>query len=183
MDLDPFRPNLPPQSEAAQNYSFWKESWARLKCNGAAMFGFYALCILLFMAIVGPYISPYTYYETHLHLKNLSPSSEFWFGTDELGRDLFTRVWWGARISLLVGIVASLIDPLLDPLLARRYPSHGCHRLWNHHNYHSFDHDGLDQYGANRSRSNPSDSGIGLCEGIPMPWSLPISRSLSPSHP
>jgi len=74
------------------------------------MMGLCVLCLLLFMAIVGPFLTPYTYYETHLHLKNEPPSGRFWFGTDELGRDLFTRVWWGARISLLVGIVASMID-------------------------------------------------------------------------
>jgi oligopeptide transport system permease protein len=62
------------------------------------------------MSILGPWISPYNYYETHLSLKNTPPCREFWFGTDELGRDLFTRIWWGARISLFVGIAASLID-------------------------------------------------------------------------
>ena len=57
-----------------------------------------------------PLLTPYAYYETHLPLKNLPPLLEFWFGTDELGRDLFTRIWWGARISLFVGITAALID-------------------------------------------------------------------------
>ncbi|NGX39956.1 MAG: Oligopeptide transport system permease protein OppC [Chlamydiae bacterium] len=98
------------KEEPPATYNFWKESWARLKSNRWAMFGLWTLSALIFMAIVGPFISPYTYYETHLHLKNEPPSPQFWFGTDELGRDLFTRVWWGARISLLVGIVASLID-------------------------------------------------------------------------
>jgi oligopeptide transport system permease protein len=43
-------------------------------------------------------------------LKNLPPSLQFWFGTDELGRDLFTRIFWGARLSLFIGIAASFID-------------------------------------------------------------------------
>jgi oligopeptide transport system permease protein len=89
---------------------FWSDGWRRLKSSPAAMFGLFCLIFLLIMAVIGPWLTPYTYYETHLHLKNLPPSSQFWFGTDELGRDLFTRVWWGARISLFVGIVASLID-------------------------------------------------------------------------
>lgn len=46
-------------------------------------------------------------------MKNQPPSSTYWFGTDELGRDLFTRCWWGARISLFVGISASLIDLII----------------------------------------------------------------------
>lgn len=91
-------------------YNYWQDSWSRLQGNRVAMAGLFMLLLLIFMAIIGPLLTPYTYYETHLHLKNLPPSSQFWFGTDELGRDLFTRVWWGARISLLVGIVASLID-------------------------------------------------------------------------
>ncbi len=100
-----FNPNI-----SAEHFNYWQDSWRRLKTNKMAMIGFYALVVLIFMAIVGPFLTPYTYYETHLHLKNSSPSTQFWFGTDELGRDLFTRVWWGARISLLVGIAASLID-------------------------------------------------------------------------
>ena len=98
------------QTKKMVKYNFWSESWFRLKLNKASMLGLYILSFLFFMAIVGPFLTPYTYYETHLHLKNLPPSTQFWFGTDELGRDLFTRVWWGARISLLVGIVASFID-------------------------------------------------------------------------
>lgn len=98
------------EQDPTVTYNFWKESWERLKLNKASMMGLYVLVFLFVMAILGPFLTPYTYYETHLHLKNLPPSTQFWFGTDELGRDLFTRVWWGARISLLVGIVASLID-------------------------------------------------------------------------
>ena len=77
------------------------------------MFGLYMLGFLIIMALVGPLLTPYPYYETHLPLKNLPPSAEFWFGTDELGRDLFTRIWWGARISLFVGITAAVIDLIL----------------------------------------------------------------------
>lgn len=90
--------------------SYWQDAWNRLKANKLAMTGLIFLILLVFAAAVGPFISNYTYYETHLQLKNLPPSSTFWFGTDELGRDLFTRIWWGARISLFVGISASLID-------------------------------------------------------------------------
>ncbi len=60
--------------------------------------------------VIGPSISGYAYDGIHLPLKNSPPSLEFWFGTDELGRDVFTRVWYGARISLCVGLLAALID-------------------------------------------------------------------------
>ncbi len=65
------------------------------------------------MAAIGPLLTSYTYYETHLPLKNQLPSLQFWFGTDELGRDIFTRIWWGARISLFVGITAATIDLII----------------------------------------------------------------------
>ena len=85
----------------------------KLKANRPALFGLAILLLLLIMAIIGPALSPYTYYQTHLPLKNQPPSLTFWFGTDELGRDLFVRCWWGARISLFVGLAASLIDVII----------------------------------------------------------------------
>ena len=98
---------LPPPS------SYWSDARKRLKSNPLAVGALLILAMLILMAIIGPWLTPYTYYETHLSLKNLPPSAAFWFGTDELGRDLFTRVWWGARISLFVGISASVIDLMI----------------------------------------------------------------------
>lgn len=71
---------------------------------------------ILLMAICGPIFSGYTYYETDLALKNHPPSFQNWFGTDDLGRDVFTRVWYGARISIFVGISAAFIDLLIGIL-------------------------------------------------------------------
>jgi len=102
--------SLESHNETLSYASFWQEGWIRFRSNKLALIGSMLLVLLFLMAIFGPLLTPYTYYETHLNLKNLPPSSKFWFGTDELGRDLFTRVWWGARISLFVGIMASLID-------------------------------------------------------------------------
>ncbi len=69
-----------------------------------------SLLILTSLAILVPWVSPYSYSEIHLEMKNSPPSIRFWFGTDELGRDIFTRIWWGARISLFIGCSAALID-------------------------------------------------------------------------
>jgi oligopeptide transport system permease protein len=91
-------------------YSFWQNSWRRFTYNRLALVGAATLGLLIVMAVVGPMLSGYTYYDLHLELKNHPPSWQFWFGTDELGRDLFTRVWYGARISLFVGITAAFID-------------------------------------------------------------------------
>ncbi len=100
----------------APSVSYWQDAWRRLKRNRLAMFGLSSLCLLMVMAIAGPFLSHFTYYETQLSLKNEAPNATFWFGTDELGRDLFTRCWWGARISLFVGITASLVDLVIGVL-------------------------------------------------------------------
>lgn len=81
---------------------FWK--------NPRGKMGTVLLSIILFFLVIGPYLSGYSYDEMHLASKNLPPSLRFWFGTDDLGRDVFTRVWYGARISIFIGIIAALID-------------------------------------------------------------------------
>ncbi len=93
--------------------SFWQDVWRRLKGNKVAMAGLATLILLALFAIFAPLLSSHPYYETNLVSKNQSPSREFWFGTDDLGRDMLSRIAWGARISLFVGITAALIDVIL----------------------------------------------------------------------
>ncbi|MGM7702892.1 ABC transporter permease [Pseudalkalibacillus sp. Hm43] len=90
--------------------SFWKDVWMRFRKNKLALSGVVLLALLLFMAIFGPMMTPYNYYENNLEAVNEAPSAEHWFGTDNLGRDMFTRVWEGARISLFIGFSAAVID-------------------------------------------------------------------------
>lgn len=80
------------------------------------MIGLSLLGAIIFFTLFGPLISGYRYEETHLALKNSPPSSLFWFGSDDLGRDIFTRIWYGARISLTVGFLAAAIDLLVGVL-------------------------------------------------------------------
>ncbi len=68
------------------------------------------LALIALLAIFVPQLAPYTISETHLEIKNSPPSLSHWFGTDELGRDLFVRSFFGVRISLFVGIAAAAID-------------------------------------------------------------------------
>lgn len=93
--------------------SYWKGSWIRFKNNPLALSGIIVLVSLILLAIFVPMLSPYTYYDTNLSLKNQSPSWNHLFGTDELGRDIFTRIFYGARISLFVGLTAATIDLVL----------------------------------------------------------------------
>lgn len=95
---------------------YWQDAFWRFCQNRYALLGALLLLTLFTFALCGPWFSPYPYDETHLALKNLPPSSQFWFGTDSLGRDIFTRIWWGARISLLVGLSAATIDLIIGVL-------------------------------------------------------------------
>ncbi|WP_429844692.1 ABC transporter permease [Brevibacillus sp. FIR094] len=82
----------------------------KLLKNKLAMLGLFIILALIGMAIIGPNLVPYSYSDQSLLTKNQEISAEHWFGTDELGRDMFARTWYGARISLTIGIVAALID-------------------------------------------------------------------------
>lgn len=90
--------------------SFWKDVFIRFNKNKLALAGLVLLFLLIVMAIIGPMISGYTYDKNDLLNTNQPPSSEHLFGTDDLGRDVFTRVWFGARISISIGLAAALID-------------------------------------------------------------------------
>jgi oligopeptide transport system permease protein len=93
--------------------SYWIDAFDRLKANRLATVACCLLICISLMAIFAPLFSSHSYYEIHLQLKNQPPSRTLWF---ELGRDIFTRCWWGARISLFVGVSASLIDLVVGVL-------------------------------------------------------------------
>lgn len=90
--------------------SYWQDAWRRLNQNKMAMLGLYIILGILVLAIFGPIFSRYSYSDQFLDKQGLPPCAEFWFGTDTLGRDMFVRVLYGARISLAVGFVASFIN-------------------------------------------------------------------------
>ncbi|MFD2371844.1 ABC transporter permease [Brevibacillus sp. GCM10020057] len=100
------------QSEAIKrpSLSFWADVWRRLKMNKVAMVSLIFIAVLVVAAIVVPFVTTNDYFTTDLAGKNKKPSAEHWFGTDDLGRDMFVRIWYGARISLEVGLAAAFID-------------------------------------------------------------------------
>lgn len=90
--------------------------WMCLFKSKSALIGIFLLSFITLMALFGPLMSRYSYESIHLEIKNQAPSLLHWFGTDDLGRDLFTRTWYGARISLSIGIAAALIDVVFGVL-------------------------------------------------------------------
>lgn len=92
-----------------QQSSLWSDAWRRLLANKAAVAGGFVLLILIVLAIFAPWIAPHSYSYQNLDLGAQPPSAEFLLGTDTLGRDLFSRILYGARVSLLVGFVATAV--------------------------------------------------------------------------
>ena len=98
------------------NISYLKDAWRRLKKNPVAMGALFVLIGLILMSVLAPIIRNMDYETVVTSKKNLSPNSEFWFGSDGMGRDLFTRVWIGARVSISIAIVATIIDIVIGCL-------------------------------------------------------------------
>lgn len=94
---------------SAVSLSYWGDVWRRLKGNRPAVLGLAVIIVLVFFALVGPYFTGYTYDQQDLGMTNQPPGAGYWFGTDYLGRDILTRILYGARISLMIGFVTSLI--------------------------------------------------------------------------
>ncbi|PLT30378.1 oligopeptide ABC transporter permease [Peribacillus deserti] len=119
--------------------SYWQDAWIRLKKNKGAIFGLIIVILITLLAIFAPVFSSHTYREQNLALSKLPPKipvlehvgflgvdgkdkdgfdvykaknvkEYYWFGTDDLGRDQWVRVWQGTRISLLIAVAAALID-------------------------------------------------------------------------
>lgn len=92
--------------------SLWLDAWLRLRHNRAAMVGLFMLLIIGITCIVLPSIGDFLKdpNKTDLINRNLKPSAENWFGTDHLGRDLFSRVIFGGRISIAVGLITTMVS-------------------------------------------------------------------------
>ena len=127
-------PEMPRQSK-----NFWQDAWSQLKRNKLAVIGMIGLLLIVIMAFIGPLMNKHDFAEQNVDHRNLpakiplldhvsflpfdgkgtdgknaykeaGAKENYWFGTDQLGRDLWTRTWKGAQISLYIGVVAALLD-------------------------------------------------------------------------
>jgi oligopeptide transport system permease protein len=92
--------------------SLMADAWGALKQNKAALFSFVTMSAMVVLVILGPLLSPFAIDQTDWYQLSAKPSfsSGHIFGTDDLGRDLFVRVMYGGRISLMVGLVATMVS-------------------------------------------------------------------------
>lgn len=98
------------------NISYWADAWRRLKKNPIAMISLVFLIAVVLACFIGPYLIKTDFETQNYDLLNKKPSGANWFGTDNLGRDLFARVLTGGRVSLLIGFVGTAIELLIGCL-------------------------------------------------------------------
>jgi oligopeptide transport system permease protein len=90
--------------------SLGRDAWLRLRANRMAMISLVILIGIALVSLIGPAISPYAYDQQNLDRVFEGPGKDHIFGTDNLGRDLFARTTYGGRISLAVGLLATLVS-------------------------------------------------------------------------
>jgi oligopeptide transport system permease protein len=100
-------------SEDSSGSSLWKDAWIRLRANRLATISLYFFIFISFLTILGPEILTSSYEDQDLNNTFAPPSAKSIFGTDNLGRDLFTRVLHGGRISLAVGFLATTVSLII----------------------------------------------------------------------
>ncbi|MGJ7035406.1 nickel transporter permease [Anoxybacillus eryuanensis] len=100
-----------------QATSLWKEGWIRFRKNKMALVGSGIVLFFILLAVFAPFIAPYDMNDQQLSLRLQAPSKEHIFGTDDFGRDIFSRVVYGARISLWVGFFSVLGSVVIGSLL------------------------------------------------------------------
>ncbi|HIX80681.1 ABC transporter permease [Erysipelatoclostridium sp. An173] len=92
---------------------FWKDSIGRFIKNKGSVIGIIFIAVYILLAIVVPMISSWDYAAIDTSLANIEPNATHLFGTDNFGRDLFVRLWRGARVSLMIAFLAVFIDVIV----------------------------------------------------------------------
>lgn len=96
---------------AAPRKSFLRDAWSRMARNRAATASVFGIVLIFAMTfVIGPLLAQYGVYEQNITDRYQGPSAEHWFGTDVLGRDMWARVWEGAKVSLFIALIATAAD-------------------------------------------------------------------------
>lgn len=102
------------------NYSYWRSTWQVFSKNKIAVFLMILMVVLLVFTFIQPYLPNQKLpteininLNTKMQLRNQEPNSEFWFGTNSIGQDLWSRIWSGSRTSLMIGIIVGVWEALV----------------------------------------------------------------------
>ncbi|KOS64217.1 ABC transporter permease [Lysinibacillus agricola] len=108
------------EETAYSNYSYWRSTWKSFLKNRIAVFLLVGVLIIVTFTILQPYFpaqkSPTEIYldeQTGLQARNIAPNAEFWFGTNSIGQDLWSRIWAGTRTSLFIGCVVAFVEAIV----------------------------------------------------------------------
>jgi len=106
------------QAEAVvrPSVTYWQDAWRRLKNNKVAITCMFFLIFIVLMCIFAPILSPNSSTQQLTARTNEAPSLSHIFGLDDLGRDIFTRLWLGGRVSLMIGMVGTLVSLIIGTL-------------------------------------------------------------------
>ena len=102
-------PSSREESRDHEKVSLWRDAMARLRSNRLAVVGIVYVLGLVAVAIVGPWLTPYDFLDQNLDIRNAGPSMLHWFGTDDLGRDVLSRIIYGARTALFISVVVTAV--------------------------------------------------------------------------
>lgn len=100
-----------------KSLTYWADVWRRFRSNRLALVGLILIVLVVVMLFAGPALAGRNYQYIDASIKNQLPSARHWFGTDDLGRDLFTRVCVGGRISIYIGLCCTLVMFIIGALV------------------------------------------------------------------
>ena len=97
--------------------TYWKDVWRTFRKNKVALVSMCILLILVFFVIFGPSMNKYDYFSNDYSKLNIPPNADNWFGTDSIGRDMWTRCWMGGRVSMLIALIATAVSYILGMII------------------------------------------------------------------
>lgn len=104
-------------SRKTEGKSLSQQAWEQLRKNRVALTAAGLIFVLCIVALLAPFISPYAFDEQYLDNVLAAPNGQFWLGTDSLGRDMLSRLIYGARVSMSVGLVTAVIALVIGILV------------------------------------------------------------------
>jgi ABC-type dipeptide/oligopeptide/nickel transport system permease subunit len=119
-------PPVGPEGKAIEGRSPWLLGWQRLRRDRVAMISLVIIVLIVLMAVLAPLATTLTGHPPNEQYRDIGltpdglpkgPTSQFWLGTDDLGRDILVRIAYGARVSLLVGVVATSIAVVIGVIV------------------------------------------------------------------
>lgn len=104
------------ESIVRPNITYWQDAWRRFKENKVAILAMIILGVIILMCIFGPYMSSTPYDAQFTDLANEAPTKKHILGMDQLGRDMFARLWIGGRVSVAIGIAGTIIEVIIGSI-------------------------------------------------------------------